>query len=81
MGCDCKHTCGRRFIGKVLKGYCDGWFGRDGYGDKTIEAVGSDWVVVRYDEDSTFGNHPSIAIFDTEEDLVVLIEKWLKEED
>lgn len=33
-------------IGDTLHGYCGGLFG-DSYGDKTIEAVGRDWVVVR----------------------------------
>lgn len=34
-------------VGQQLYGYCGGYFGRDSYGDKRIEAVGSDWVVVR----------------------------------
>lgn len=34
-------------IGDVLSGFCGGWFGRDSYDDKRVEAIGSDWVVVR----------------------------------
>ena len=34
-------------VGDVLAGYCDGWFG-DVYGDKTVEAIGGDWVVARH---------------------------------
>lgn len=34
-------------VGDVLYGYCEGAFGRDSYGDKTVEAVGPDWVVAR----------------------------------
>lgn len=34
-------------VGDVLHGYCGGYFGRDGYECKTVEAVGSDWVVAR----------------------------------
>lgn len=34
-------------IGDVLYGYCGGSFGRDSYDDKRVEAIGSDWVVVR----------------------------------
>ena len=34
-------------IGQTIDSYCDGWFGRDSYGEKTIEAVGPDWIVCR----------------------------------
>jgi len=34
-------------VGQMLYGYCRGIFGRDSYGDKRIEAIGYDWVVVR----------------------------------
>lgn len=34
-------------VGQVLRGFCAGYFGRDSYGDKRVEAVGIDWVVVR----------------------------------
>lgn len=34
-------------VGQVLYGFCGGWFGRDSYSDKRIEAVGADWVVAR----------------------------------
>lgn len=34
-------------VGDVLYGFCQGEFGRDSYGDKTVEAIGSDWVLVR----------------------------------
>lgn len=36
-------------IGDVLYGFCAGYFGRDSYDDKRVEAIGSDWVVVRND--------------------------------
>ena len=35
-------------VGTVLKGYCGGWFDRDDYDDKRVEAVGVDWIVARY---------------------------------
>lgn len=38
----------RVVVGDVLVGFCAGHFGRDGHGDKTIEAMGKDWIVVRY---------------------------------
>lgn len=34
-------------VGDPLYGYCGGWFGRDSYEDKRVEAIGSDWVVAR----------------------------------
>jgi len=39
-------------VGDVLPGYCGGTFGRDAYAEKRVEAIGSDWVVVR-DETGT----------------------------
>ena len=35
-------------IGQILYGFCGGYFGRDDYGDKRIEAIGADWVVARH---------------------------------
>ena len=35
------------YVGTILYGYCEGYFGRGSYGDKRIEAIGADWVVVR----------------------------------
>jgi hypothetical protein len=34
-------------IGELLYGFCGGYFGRDSYGTKRVEAVGIDWVVAR----------------------------------
>lgn len=34
-------------IGDVLHGYCGGAFGRDHYACSRVEAIGSDFVVVR----------------------------------
>lgn len=34
-------------VGTILYGYCGGYFGRDSYEDKRVEAVGVDWVVTR----------------------------------
>lgn len=33
-----------------MYGFCAGFFGRDARGDKRVEAVGWDWVVVREDD-------------------------------
>ena len=34
-------------VGDTLYGFCNGYFGRDSYADKQVEAIGSDWVVAR----------------------------------
>lgn len=34
-------------VGDVLYGFCNGYFGRDSYCDKRVEAIGADWVVAR----------------------------------
>lgn len=34
-------------VGTVLYGFCGGYFGRDSYRTKRVEAVGADWVVAR----------------------------------
>lgn len=36
-------------VGDILYGFCQGAFGRDYFGDKTVEAIGPDWVVARED--------------------------------
>lgn len=43
-------SCGaalpRLRVGDVLHGFCYGYFGRDSYGEKTVIAIGPDWVLV-----------------------------------
>lgn len=34
-------------IGRIIHGYCNGYFGRDSYGSKRIEGEGHDWIVAR----------------------------------
>ena len=34
-------------VGLKLHGYCDGYFGRNSYSDKRVEAFGADWIVAR----------------------------------
>lgn len=53
-------------VGDVLYGFCGGYFGRDSYGDKRVEAIGADWVVVRED-DSYAQPGPNIYVGDPEE--------------
>lgn len=57
-------------VGTMLFGYCDGYFGRDSYTDKEVEAVGVDWVVVRTDWGPEFAAIPEEMI-DAE-----MFERW-----
>lgn len=34
-------------IGRIIYGYCDGYFGRDSHHEKIIIAEGYNWVVVK----------------------------------
>ena len=62
-------------VGKKLYGYCNGYFGRDSYGEKTIIAAGSWdgelWVVVKEHWGLNFANG-----FDKED-----LARWLDEDD
>lgn len=50
-------------VGDVITGFCGGWFGRDSYGDKHVEAVGSDWVVAREDNgELVFAERPHMDV-------------------
>lgn len=62
-------------IGMMLYGYCNGYFGRDSYEPKRIEAEGIDWIVVR--EES---GRPNFATFRTAEEKDVRLGTWSREE-
>jgi hypothetical protein len=49
-------------VGDLLLGFCGGTFGSRSYFDKRVEAVGSDWVVVRESDGSPgfFAGDPEI---------------------
>lgn len=34
-------------VGSIIQGFAGGYFGRDSYEDRRVEAVGVDWVVAR----------------------------------
>jgi hypothetical protein len=47
MACpNCGHHIPLLKEGDVVQGFCHGLFGRDSYGDKTVLAVGKDWVLL-----------------------------------
>lgn len=46
-------------VGEMLYGFCNGYFGRDSYDKKRIEAVGADWIVCRDEyDDAIFASFP-----------------------
>lgn len=60
-------------IGMMLYGYCEGYFGRDSYGDKRIEAVGVDWLVVRACGDE---GKPDFRAFDSYQEMCDCVSRW-----
>lgn len=62
--------------GTNLYGFCGGFFGRDSYGDKVVEAIGPDWIVVREDDGTaTFAYLSEKDQPPTQDDLI----KWQNE--
>jgi len=60
-------------VGTVLYGYCSGFFGRDSYEEKRVEAVGHDWLICRDESgDIHFGTLNSDGWNPDAEEL----EKW-----
>jgi hypothetical protein len=65
-------------IGRIIYGYCEGYFGRDHYGEWLIEAEGVDWIVVR-DIDGNFGSSRSdFTSFKDEKEKQEKIKEWSK---
>ncbi len=61
-------------IGRIIYGYCNGYFGRDSYDNKRIEAEGIDWIVARSIENTS--SQPEFASFYSEEEKENLIKIW-----
>ncbi len=60
------------YVGMMLYGYCQGYFGRDSHSDKRIEAIGHDWVVVREEDNGT----PNFASFKSNGMLATCLANW-----
>lgn len=58
-------------VGQFLFGFCNGYFGRDSYGRKRIEAEGADWVVVR-----DVNGSPCFTSFASTDTKRQLLEEW-----
>ena len=57
----------------MLYGYCNGYFGRDGYDDKRIEVVAYDYIVVR--------TNSYVDILNTSEWNGDILKKWTEEDE
>jgi hypothetical protein len=65
------------WVGAVFQGYCDGYFGRDAYGEKRVEAVGFDWCVARMAN----SYRPCLVFAESYgESIEPLLRKWLEEQ-
>ena len=59
-------------IGTILYGYCGGYFDHDSYGNKRVEAIGADWIVVRDDDgkpDFYHGNLENLESYTVKENV------------
>ncbi len=68
-----------RNVGIIIYGFCSGFFGRDSYSDKQIEAEGKDWIVARALDDENA--RPEFADFNNEEEKNMYIKKWMNQEE
>lgn len=67
--------------GERFDGFCSGFFGRDSYGLKVVEAVGHDWLAVR---DYTFDEKegiPNMTRFGNHKQMLREVAEWRKRED
>jgi len=62
-------------IGVIFLGFCQGYFGREAYGEKKVEAFGVDWIVVR----GGVRNKLFFGTFDSTEDMHKHVEEFLEE--
>ena len=63
------------FVGAEIHCFCSGYFGRDCYHDKRIEAQGYDWIVARCPECG-----PVFAQFGSHKELHDEVTQWIKDE-
>lgn len=73
---DTSQTIMMNWIGKKIYGFCDGYFGRDSFEDKTIEAIGFDWIVAR----ECNGGYVHLAHFSSSEEMFNCLIQWVNED-
>jgi hypothetical protein len=62
-------------VGMEIDSYCDGRFGRDGYGPHVIVAWGFNWLLVRVNN-----KWLDVTEFDSQEEMLKLVKTWIEEE-
>lgn len=63
-------------IGQKIYSVCEGYFGRNNWQEKRIEAFGEDWIIVR---DSH--GQPDAAFFHSREEMEECLERWPKDDE
>jgi hypothetical protein len=63
-------------VGMEIDSFCEGAWGRDGYGPHTVVAWGWNWLLVRVN-----GNYLDVYEFDSNEDMLKRVEEWMNEEE
>lgn len=68
----------RKYLGKIISGYCNGYFGRDDYDTKKIVFVGKRYIVTENEN-----GIPNFVYFydESREEAEKLIESWLDEDE
>lgn len=61
-------------VGELFTGYCEGYFGRESYGEKRVEAFGADWILCREENGSIV-----LATFHNREEKILSVERWRSE--
>ena len=61
------------YVGQLIYGFCAGFFGRDSYNTKRIEAVGVDWIVARELKENA---KPEFAQFDNRDQMEREVAEW-----
>ena len=63
-------------VGRVIYGFCNGFFGRDDYDNKRIEAEGVDWIGGRAVDPSIGESYARFACFENEKEKEEYIKEW-----
>lgn len=64
------------FVDMRIDSFCDGRFGREGYGPHAVVAWGWNWLVVRVNTD-----YLDITEFDSNDAMMRSITEWMNEEE
>jgi hypothetical protein len=63
-------------VGMEIESFCEGSFGRDGYGPHVVVAWGWNWLLVRVNN-----KYLDVAEFDSNQEMMESIQRWMKEEE